>query len=215
MTADMHAEDARFAAEFSPDVTAERIAAVYAEAFLDVAQAAGEAEPLVAELEAILREVLDPWPDFESLLASSIISHEEKSQILRRVFGGRVSPRVLDFLLVLSRRGRLDCLRVIVRAVREEWIRRRNEIRVRVKTAVALKAEVASELERTLESLLGRRPIIEQRVEPDLLGGIVIEVGDTVFDASVAVQLERVRKQIIDRSAHEIQSRRDRFRYSE
>lgn len=215
MTADMHAEDARFAAEFSPDVTAERIAAVYAEAFLDVAQAAGEAEPLVAELEAIVREVLDPWPDFESLLASSIISHEEKSQILRRVFGGRVSPRVLDFLLVLSRRGRLDCLRVIVRAVREEWIRRWNEIRVRVKTAVALKAEVASELERTLESLLGRRPIIEQRVEPDLLGGIVIEVGDTVFDASVAVQLERVRKQIIDRSAHEIQSRRDRFRYSE
>lgn len=215
MTADMHAEDARFAAEFSPDVTAERIAAVYAEAFLDVAQAAGEAESLALELEAVVREVLDPWPDFESLLASSIISHEEKSQILRRVFGGRVSPRVLDFLLVLSRRGRLDCLRVIVRAVREEWIRRRNEIRVRVRTAVALKTEVASELERTLESLLGRRPIIEQRVEPDLLGGIVIEVGDTVFDASVAVQLERVRKQIIDRSAHEIQSRRDRFRYSE
>ncbi|MGQ9822451.1 MAG: ATP synthase F1 subunit delta [Thermogutta sp.] len=215
MTADTHAEDARFAAEFSPDVTAERIAAVYAEAFLDVAQAAGEAESLVLELEEMVREVLDPWPDFESLLASSIISHEEKSQILRRVFGGRVNPRVLDFLLVLSRRGRLDCLRVIVRAVREEWIRRRNEIRVRVRTAVALKAEVASELERTLESLLGRRPIMEQRVEPDLLGGIVIEVGNTVFDASVAVQLERVRKQIIDRSAHEIQSRRDRFRYSE
>ncbi|GAB4133508.1 MAG: ATP synthase F1 subunit delta [Thermogutta sp.] len=215
MTADINAEDAKFAAEFSPDVTVERIAAVYAEALLDVAEATGEADSLVQELEDLVREVLDSYPEFEDILGSSVVSHEEKTQILRRVFGGRASNRLLDFLLVLSRRGRLDCLRAIVRAVREEWIRRRNEIRVRVKTAVTLSAEVVSELERTLESLLGRRPIIEQRVEPDLLGGIVIEVGDTVFDASVAVQLERVRKQIIDRSAHEIQSRRDRFRYSE
>ncbi|NMC18899.1 MAG: ATP synthase F1 subunit delta [Thermogutta sp.] len=215
MTADMHAEDARFAAEFSPDVTVERIAAVYAEAFLDVAQAAGEAEASVQELADVVQEVLDPWPDFEAVLASSVISHEEKSRLLRRVFEGRASEQVLNFLQVLSRRGRLDCLRAIVRAVQEEWIRRQNQIRVKVKTAVPLTAAVVSELERTLESLLGRRPIIEQRVEPDLLGGIVIEVGDTVFDASVAVQLERVRKQIIDRSAHEIQSRRDRFRDSE
>lgn len=215
MTADMHAEDARFAAEFSPDVTVERIAAVYAEAFLDAAEVAGETEALVPELTDLVREVLDPWPDFEAILASSVISHEEKSRILQRVLGGRVSARLLNFLQVLSRRGRLDCLRAIARAVQEEWIRRRNQVRVKVKTAVPLTAAVVAELERSLESLLERRPIIEQRVEPGLLGGIVIEVGDTVFDASVAVQLERVRKQIIDRSAHEIQSRRDRFRYSE
>ncbi len=215
MTTDIHAEDARFAAEFSPDVTVERVAAVYAEALLDVAQASGLAEALIEELSDVVREVLDPRPDFEAILASSVIPHEQKSQVLRRVFEGRLSQPLLDFLQVLSRRGRLDCLRAIARAVQEEWIRRQNQIRVKVRTAIALSPETVAELKSAIQTLLKQLPIIEQRVEPDLLGGVVIEVGDTVFDASVAAQLERVRKQIIDRSAHEIQSRRDRFRYSE
>ena len=52
-------------------------------------------------------------------------------------------------------------------------------------------------------------------VDPDLIGGIVLRVGDTVYDGSVATQLEQLREQMIDRSVHEIQSRRDRFRHSD
>ena len=63
-----------------------------------------------------------------------------------------------------------------------------------------------------LRAATGGEPVIERITDAGLIGGIVVRVGDTIYDASVAAQLETVRQQMIDRSAHEIQSRRDRFR---
>ncbi len=60
--------------------------------------------------------------------------------------------------------------------------------------------------------MLEGEPVLDERVDPGVIGGIVVRIGDTVYDGSIANQLENLRQQIIDRSAHEIQSRRDRFR---
>ena len=65
-----------------------------------------------------------------------------------------------------------------------------------------------------LESLLGGQPHVDSQVDAELIGGIVLRVGDTVYDGSVARQLEQARQQMITRSVYEIQSRRDRFRHS-
>ena len=54
-------------------------------------------------------------------------------------------------------------------------------------------------------------PIVERQVDPDLLGGLQVRVGDWVFDASVRTQLNNLRNQIIAESSHAIQTRRDRF----
>ena len=59
--------------------------------------------------------------------------------------------------------------------------------------------------------MLDGEPVLETLEDPELIGGVVLRVGDTVFDGSVARQLEQLREQMIDRSVHEIQSRRDRF----
>ncbi|MBC7337021.1 MAG: F0F1 ATP synthase subunit delta, partial [Clostridia bacterium] len=123
MAQDLEARDARFAAEFAGDVTVEKIASVYAEAFLNAAEKTGQVEELVAELRAIEEEVLKPFPRFAELLGSGIINHEEKLEILNRVFEARVSPLVMNFLRVLNRRDRLDILGPIVRAIQEEWDR--------------------------------------------------------------------------------------------
>jgi F-type H+-transporting ATPase subunit delta len=68
------------------------------------------------------------------------------------------------------------------------------------------------------EQLLGelrqafqREPILELRVESDLLGGLVVQVGDWLYDASVRSRIARIRNQLIERSSYEIQSGRDRF----
>ena len=62
-----------------------------------------------------------------------------------------------------------------------------------------------------LRDLWQREPILESAVDPDLLGGLVVQVGDWLYDASVRTQLETLRNQLITRSSHEIQSGRDRF----
>ncbi|HOP77826.1 MAG: ATP synthase F1 subunit delta [Thermogutta sp.] len=208
------AQDSRFAAEFAGDVTVERIAAVYAEAFLNVTEKSGETESAIAELDAIVDEVLKPHPRFAEILGSNIISHEEKVGIIDRVFKGRVSQLVLNFLKVLSRRGRLDIFLPIVHAIHEEFDRRRGIVPVRVVTAAPLDEKLSEQLATRLRGLIQGEPRVSYRVDPRVIGGIVIEIGDKVIDASVSAQLERLKKQIIDRSAHEIQSRRDRLSHS-
>lgn len=213
MAQDAEARDARTAQQIDADVTVEHVGGVYAEAFLGAAAAAGLAESLLLELDSLLADVLDPFPEFERVLASAMVSHEEKVRILDRTLGPRASPLLLDFLKVVSRHGRLDCLRAIHRQAHELYDRMRGRVRVRVSTATPLSDDLAARIAGSLRPLLGGEPIVEQVVDPALIGGVVVRVGDTVYDGSVANQLENVRQRIIQRTAHEIQARRDRFRH--
>jgi len=186
------------------DAGVEQVARFCAEAFLT--------EALLAEFDSLVSDVLDASPKLEQILASPLISHEEKAGVLDRTLGTQASNELLRFLKIVSRHGRLDRLRAIHRQTHELRDRIRGGVLVRVATAVPLGAELARRVADQLRSLVGGEPVLEQVVDPDLIGGIVVRVGDTVYDGSIAGQLEAVRQQIIERSANEIQSRRDRFR---
>ncbi len=213
MSNDRTERDARTAAEMAPDVRAEHVAAVYAEALLGAAQSAGQTEAVLDELDDLVAEVLDPSPQLERVLASGLISHEEKAGILDRVLGGRASPTMLNFLKVVSRHGRLDCLRAIHRQARLLHERFQGRVLVQVTTAAPVDDALAERIVKAVRPLLDGEPVLKRAVDPKLIGGIVVRVGDTVYDGSIASQLKNVRQQMIDRSAHEIQSRRDRFRH--
>ena len=81
-------------------------------------------------------------------------------------------------------------------------------------TAEPLDQALLDEITQSLRVALGSELILESTVDPELIGGAVLRIEDTVYDGSVANQLESIRQQMIDRSVHEIQSRRDRFRNS-
>src|SRR3970040_1913058 len=89
------------------NVGAQKVAVVYAKAFLGAAEAAGTTDDLVEELGAVAA-VLDEFPKLEALFASALVSAEEKSQLLERLFGSKVPGLLLDFLKVIARHGRLD-----------------------------------------------------------------------------------------------------------
>lgn len=209
---DKSSRDAQTAAELQADVGVEHVASVYAKALLGAAGKIGQLDAVLAEFDALVGEVLDKFPRFEAILASWLVSHEETSGVLDRVLGGRVSPTLLDFLKVVSRHGRLDCLRAIHRmahALRDEMAGR---IPVELITAAPVDGAVLARLTEQLRGLVDGEPVVRQTVDADLIGGAVVRVGDTVYDGSILTQLELLRQQMIDRSVHEIQSRRDRFR---
>jgi F-type H+-transporting ATPase subunit delta len=213
MADDLSARDAQTAAEIGADVGVQKVAAVYAEGFLGAAERAGQVESLLEQMDSLVGDVLDVFPTLEAILASGLISHEEKAGILDRTLGGRASPMLLNFLKVVSRHGRMDCLRAIHRETRDLYERRQGRVRVRVSTARPVDSALAAHIAGQLRKILDDEPVLEQTVDRDLIGGVVVRVGDTVYDGSIATQLKNVRQQMIDRSAHEIQSRRDRFRY--
>ena len=213
MPDDLSAHEAKLAAEVEADVGVEHVGDVYARAFLGAAEKAGRIEALLEEFDSLLSDVLDRFPELERTLASRLVSHEQTAVILDRVFGGRASPVMLNFLKVVSRHERLDCLRAIHRRTHAQYERMRGLVRVKVATAETIPDALAGRIADQLHDVLGGVPVLEQIVDPELIGGMVVRVGDTVYDGSIATQLENVRQQMIDRSVHEIQSRRDRFSY--
>lgn len=196
------------------NVAALQVGAIYAKAFLGAAETAGQTEVAVEELGAFTTTVLDGFPKLEAVFASALVSHDDKAALIDRLFKSRLSPLVVDFLKVISRHGRLDILRAIHHEVLKLYYELRGRVRVQLSTATPVPDELAKSLRASLHKLLGNEPTLEPAVDPALIGGIVLRVGDTVYDGSVARQLRQVREQMINRSVHEIQSRRDSFRHS-
>jgi len=195
------------------NVGAQQVAVIYAKALLGAAGTAGKTAEAVEELGAV-SAVLDQFPQLEAVFASALIAPEEKSRLLDRLFGSKLSPLVLDALKVIGRHGRLD----IVRAVEEQAAKLYDEmsgrVRVQLRTAAPLDDGQSRSMIAALERLFRGQPKLEPEVDPALIGGVLLRVGDTVYDGSVARQLDQVRQQMINRSVHAIQSRRNSFRHS-
>ena len=211
---DITAEHARAAAQIEADVGVEHIADVYAQGLLDATERAGQTAAILDEFDALMADVLDKFPRLETVLASSLVSSEEKSGIIDRVFGSRLSPMLTHFLKVTARHERLDCLRAIHSRMHDLYDKLRNRVPVRLTTATPASAAMIANIMNDLRAKLGSEPILEQTVDASLIGGAILRIGDVVYDGSVANQLKNLREKMSDRSTHEIQSGRDRFRNS-
>ena len=186
----------------------------YAEALVGAAEAKGEVEPVLDDLDAIVAEVLAPNPKFATLLGSPLLPPHDKDRILVDTFEGRALPTVLQFLRVLNRHGRLGLIASVARTARAAWDRRQNRRPVSVRSAVPLDDAQQDALRDRLARMLNATPILHLSVDPSLLGGLIVQVGDHVYDASVRRQLEQLRQRLIEGKTHEIQSRRDHFSHS-
>jgi F-type H+-transporting ATPase subunit delta len=194
------------------DVSEQRIARVYAEALLNAANKRQQADEILEQLDSLIRDVFPADAAFEVFLSSSAISRQHKPPVIRRALEGRASDLFLDFLLVLNEHERLGLLRSILAEYRVLLDQQKRRVRVLVRSAVELPDDQRQRLQQQLRETLQKEPMLDTRVDPDLLGGLVVQVGDWLYDASVRSQLANIRNQLIEKSGHEIQSRRDRFR---
>jgi len=198
---------------FNTSIEATEIGKVYADALFGASEDANCTDAVAKEFDSVIMHAFEKEPRFADLLTSVMISIDERQRIIERAFAKKTSKTLLSFLKILSRNERFDCLP----AVHDEFVslceKKANIIAVNVTTAVELPHRKLKHLTKELEPIIGGTPKVTTKVDPDLIGGIVIHVGDHVLDASVANQLKQLREQLIGRSRNEIQSRRDRFRY--
>ncbi len=192
------------------DPSAKAVASVYARSFLDAAAAAGVENPL-EEFTSLVDDVLGPQPDFARLLMTGATTREEKLGLIDRVIAPRASALLTNFLQVLGRRDRLDLLPLILGEAWTEHERRIGHKRVQVTSSVELTDSQRQRIEQRLQESLPFHPIVIPRVDPSLLGGMVIQIGDTVYDSSLRTRLQSLRQRLRERYLHEIQSGRNRF----
>jgi F-type H+-transporting ATPase subunit delta len=193
------------------DVTEEQVARVYALAFLGAIGTSANATSQVEELDSFVGDVLDRFPKLEQALKSSLVADDEKEQMLGRIFGGKASKEVLNFLKVLSRHGRLGIVRLVSRIAKKLHATARGMTDVEIRVATPLDDALRGEIQMQLRKVLGTEPVLSVKVDPSLIAGMVVRVGDRVYDGSVHNQLERVRAAMIDRATEQIETRPESF----
>jgi F-type H+-transporting ATPase subunit delta len=193
------------------DVGAQRVARVYAEALLNAAQKRGEVDAILEQFESLVRDALQTDSLVGAFFSSPAVPAGVKAEVIKKVCAGRASELFTNFLLVVNDHGRLELLRTILFEMRELNDKRARRLRVLVRSAVPLPDDQRETIRQGIQNHFQLEPILDLQVDPALLGGVVVKVGDWVYDGSVRERLQTFRNHLLARSSHEIQSRRNRF----
>jgi len=133
---------------------------------------------------------------------------------LDRILAGRASESLLTFLKVVACNGRLDCLREIRNAAREELNRIHGRVAVIVTTAEPIDEQLRNQIVDQLQVVTGTPVDLRCRVNPGIIGGMVVRVGDTVYDSSVVNQLARLKRDALGKTFNQLRETVDRFAVS-
>ncbi|MCO6048149.1 ATP synthase F1 subunit delta [Aeoliella sp. ICT_H6.2] len=192
------------------DVDQEQLARTYAKAFLAATESMDQ-EGLLEELHSLVVDVLEKFPDFNFNLTSNFLSHEEREDLIDAVLGSRASAPVVNLLKILSRNGRPSMLRPVIRTIRKLHGEKLGRHEVRVYVPHELSSDLQEGLQQALQSRLGVTADFHFHLKPELIGGMVVQVGDTVFDGSVRMTLERARQKMVMQAIEAIETRPDSF----
>ena len=198
--------------EVAFDSDRQQLGDVYARALLAAAISSESVEEVIEQAGSLCHDLLARTPQkIRQLLESPRISHEEKKDILDKAFKNQMDTTLLNFLKVLSRHGRMDCLFAIERSLRDQYNSMQNRIEVQLTSATPLDDETRSSITSQLSSSLDKQVELVVDVDPHLIGGTIVRIGDTVYDGSVAHRLARIRQETLDRSTMEFQQESERF----
>ena len=178
------------------------VARVYTEALFQIAKSRSVVEETGRELEEI-QQTFERDPRIVMFFSSPILEPKTKLEILSRSLQGTASDLVIDFLSLLLEKNRFSVLPTIVPAYREMADEYAGRVRVHVATATSLGEAMRKEIHDTLTGGLRREVILEDELEPALVGGAVVTIGDKVYDGSLATRLKEVRKQIMRSGGYE------------
>jgi F-type H+-transporting ATPase subunit delta len=181
------------------------VAQLYAQALLALAEEKGIADEVLEELGG-LADLAAREPDFHTFLASPLVETEARTRTFEKLFRGRASDLLVDALQVINRKGRLDLLGEIAAAYRQEHRELRGRVQVFVTTAVPLTDDLRAKLSEAAGRFAGRTPELVESVDPGLLGGIVVRVGDERIDTSLKTRLRDLSGTLLRRASQEVQS---------
>lgn len=176
----------------------ESVARRYAAALFEQAEKSGTLTGAAEEM-ALAAETVAQNGALRALLGQPLVTEERKKLALRNAFGDRVSPAVLAFLDLLVDKRRINLLPEVQREFARRVLEYRKIARAQAVTAVPLTPEQTTALERSLEARTGKDILLETDVDPAVMGGVLVRIGDTVLDGTVRGNLERLREQLLAR----------------
>jgi ATP synthase F1 delta subunit len=172
----------------------EEIADVYSRALFEVAKEHDILDEVHDELGQFADE-LGGNHDLQVFFFSPYFSSQEKKDGIRKMIEG-AEEQFVRFLELLAERHRMPAIFRIRRAFDELYAEERKLLPVTVTSAVELDEDTVNEIARKIEEQTGRKVELSANVDPDVIGGLVMRVGNIVMDGSIRSRLERLRKQV-------------------
>jgi F-type H+-transporting ATPase subunit delta len=172
----------------------EEIAEVYARSLFEVAQESDKLDEIHEELGQFA-DALSDSRELQMFLFSPYFSSEEKKDGIGKIIEGG-NENFVRFLELLAERHRVPALFRIRREFDRKWADAHKLLSVTITSAVELDDDIQKDLREKIEQATGRTVEFDAKVDPDVLGGLVLQVGNFVMDASVRSRLEKLRKQV-------------------
>jgi len=166
----------------------------YAEAAFETGRADGTLDAWERDMATIA--VTMRHPELRRLLQHPAIPFAEKERVLRAVLGRGVAQGVVNLLLLMVRRGRPGAIGPMIARFSELLRRERGIALAQVRTALPLDDTQRAEIAARLRALTGAEIEMDESVDPDLIGGVAVRIGDRLYDASVRSRLERLRARL-------------------
>ena len=172
----------------------EEIARVYATALFQAAKDRGKLDSIRDQLGQFV-DALNENRELRLFLFSPYFSSAEKIEGLTRAVAD-AEPEFLNFLNLLLEKGRMPVIFRMRRQYDELWNKENKRLGVTVTSAVELDSAVTERIAREIEEQTGNTVELTSRVDPDILGGLVVQVGNMVLDTSIRNRLEKLRKSV-------------------
>jgi F-type H+-transporting ATPase subunit delta len=173
------------------------VEAVYARALLELAEETGKVNDVDSEI-AQLQELVAQEPQIMQVLSSRTLSLEERDGVLVKAFQGKVSDLVFRFVRVLVRKTRFNEFPGIAAAFRHFVDQKHGILEVHAFVAQQLDDQSSQRITQRVGELTSRQVRLKQTVQPDMVGGVKIRVGDELIDGSVATQVRLIKEKLID-----------------
>ena len=165
----------------------------YASAIFELAQDEKSLEAVERDFVA-LRSLVGQSADLERLVKAPVFTREEQARAMKAVLEKIGAAKLTtQFILVMAAKRRLSVLTEVIRAFERHLARQRGEVQAQVTSARALSDAETEALKAVLKSKLGRNPRLEAKVDPTLLGGLVVKVGSRMIDSSLRTKLTSLR----------------------
>ena len=170
----------------------------YAKALVEVAAEGDQLEAIGRELQA-LAALLQEEPEVAQFFQNPGILLRQKEETLQALCDRlELSPLLSRFLHLLLSRHRMQALPAVARIYQDLTDERLGRVRAAVTTAVPLTAELEEGLRREMQGLWGRTVLLEAKVDPAILGGIVARVDGTVYDGSLRTQIKHLHQHLLE-----------------
>jgi F-type H+-transporting ATPase subunit delta len=168
----------------------------YARAFLEVAIRQRSFSLVLEELETFRSQLL-ATPMLQQVFLNPALTPEKKKEVLD-ILGEKMKLQklTLNFLNTLIRRDRLRLLQEIIVSAEQQFLERQGILVVEVFSAKRLRPEEEQKLTRKLEAFTGKKVQLENRIDANLIGGLITRIGSTLYDGSIEVQLQHLRSKI-------------------